>query len=59
MGPAADPLAVVDASGRVHGLAGLRVVGASIFPDQPRCNLHAPTIAVAGRMADIIAKDAR
>jgi len=54
MGPATDPLAVVDSEGRVHGTAQLRVVDASIFPTGPRCNLHAPTVAVAERMADLI-----
>ncbi len=52
MGPASDPAAVVDAAGRVHGLAGLRVVDASVFPWGPRCNLHAPVIAVAEKLAD-------
>jgi choline dehydrogenase len=54
MGPNSDPLAVVDAEGRVHGTSRLRVVDASIFPAGPRCNLHAPTVAVAERMADLI-----
>jgi choline dehydrogenase len=54
MGPASDPLAVVDQQGRVRGVSNLRVVDASIFPYIPRCNLHAPTVAVAERMADLI-----
>ena len=54
MGPATDPMSVVDAEGRVRGTAQLRVVDASIFPSGPRCNLHAPTVAVAERMADLI-----
>jgi len=54
MGPASDPLAVVDNEGRVRGTSQLRVIDASIFPSGPRCNLHAPTVAVAERMADII-----
>ena len=36
MGPAADPEAVVDHLGRVHGVAGMRVVDASVFPAIPR-----------------------
>jgi choline dehydrogenase len=39
MGPASDPMAVVDQHGRVHGLAGLCVVDASVMP-----NLCAPTL---------------
>lgn len=54
MGPAGDPLAVVDAAGRVHGLSNLRVVDASVFPYGPRCNLHFPTIAVAEKLADLL-----
>lgn len=51
MGPANDRTAVVDDQCRVHGLEGLRVIDASIFPHIPRCNLHYPTIAVAEHMA--------
>jgi choline dehydrogenase len=47
MGPESDPLAVVDHAGRVHGLAGLRVVDASIFPTGPRGNTHGPVVASA------------
>jgi choline dehydrogenase len=54
MGPGDDPGAVVDAEGRVHGVAGLRVVDASIFPIDPRANLHCTTTAVAEKMADAI-----
>ncbi|HQY30611.1 MAG TPA: GMC family oxidoreductase, partial [Thermomicrobiales bacterium] len=56
MGPAIDPLAVVDADARVHGVRGLRVVDASIFPQGPRGNTHGPTVAsaevVARRITD-------
>ena len=54
MGPADDELAVVDAQLRVHGLEGLRVVDASIFPLVPSGNTHAPTVAVAERACDLI-----
>jgi choline dehydrogenase len=59
MGPASDPTAVVDATGRVHGLTNLRVVDASIFPWGPRCNLHGPLVAVAERLAEAIRSDER
>ncbi len=49
-----DELAVTDGSGRVHGVAGLRVVDASIMPDVVSGNLNAPTIMLAEKMADVI-----
>jgi choline dehydrogenase len=52
MGPASDPMAVVDHEGRVHGIDGLRVIDASIFPTSPRCNLQVPTIVVAEHIAE-------
>jgi choline dehydrogenase len=52
MGPADDPLAVVDHEGRVHGVDGLRVADASIFPTGPRANLHCTVVAVAEKLAD-------
>lgn len=54
MGPASDPMAVVDQYGRVHDLEGLRVVDASIMPDVVRANTNATTIMIAERMADLI-----
>ena len=42
MGGASDPTAVVDRAGRVHGVDGLRVVDASVFPSIPNGNLNAP-----------------
>ena len=56
MGPESDRMSVVDQEGRVRGMECLRVVDASIFPTGPRCNLHAPTVAVAERMAELIRK---
>ncbi len=49
-----DDQAVVDGSLRVHGLKGLRVVDASIFPHIPNNNLNCPTIMTAEKSADII-----
>ena len=60
MGAASDPGAVVDASLRVRGVRGVRVVGAAVAPSALAAGAHsaAPTVAIAERAADIIAKDA-
>jgi choline dehydrogenase len=55
MGGSAD--AVCDPYLRVRGIAGLRVVDASVMPAAPRGNTNAPTIAVAERAADLIRGD--
>ena len=44
----------VDSELRVRGIAGLRVVDASVMPTVPRGNTNAPVIAVAERAADLI-----
>ncbi|KZE28885.1 choline dehydrogenase [Crenobacter luteus] len=54
MGDESDPEAVVDGQGRVHGLAGLRVVDAAIMPKIVTGNLNAPTIMMAEKIADAI-----
>ncbi|WP_343716833.1 GMC oxidoreductase, partial [Inquilinus sp.] len=57
MGPDAAT-AVVDARLRVHGLQGLRVVDASIFPNVTAGNINAPTMMVAEKGAEMILADA-
>ena len=47
-------MAVVDGSGRVHGVQNLRVVDASIMPNIVSGNLNAPTIMLAEKLADTI-----
>jgi 5-(hydroxymethyl)furfural/furfural oxidase len=57
MGRADDSQSVVDTHGRVHGVNGLRVVDASIFPTLMRANTHLPVLMVAEKMADHIKTD--
>jgi choline dehydrogenase len=50
---------VVDPALRVHGIAGLRVIDASIFPAITSGNTNAPTFMVAEKGADLVLRDAR
>ena len=51
MGPAEDAMAVVDASGNVHGLEGLMIADASIMPFVTLANTNVPTFMVAEKVA--------
>ena len=46
MGPASDPMAVVDQYGRVHAVENLVVADASIMPTVPRANTNLSSIMI-------------
>ncbi len=58
MGPASDPMAVVDQHGRVHGMQNLRVVDASIMPNCVRANTNVTTMMIGEHIADFIRQGA-
>jgi choline dehydrogenase len=49
-----DPMAVVDAELRVHGIAGLRVADASIMPTIVSGNTNAACIMIGEKCADLV-----
>ena len=54
MGPASDPMAVVDQRCRVYGLEGLSVADASVQPQIVRATTNATAVLIGERAADWI-----
>lgn len=54
MGAVTDAHAVTDATGKVHGIEGLRVCDASLMPSIPCANTNIPTIMIAERISTFI-----
>jgi choline dehydrogenase len=54
-----DEMAVVDSRLRVHGVAGLRVVDASVMPTITSGNTNSPVIMIAEKASDIMREDRR
>ena len=59
MGLRQDSMAVVDSRLKVHGIAGLRVVDASVMPLITSGNTNSPTLMMAEKAAEWIANDAQ
>ncbi|MCW1838971.1 GMC family oxidoreductase [Prosthecomicrobium hirschii] len=59
MGLSSDPTAVVDERLRVYGVAGLRVIDASVMPTITSGNTNTPTIMIADKGAAMVIEDAR
>lgn len=57
MGSHTDPMAVVDARLRVHGVMGLRIVDASIMPTITSGNTSSPVVMIAEKASDMIRED--
>jgi choline dehydrogenase len=54
MGPATDPMAVVDQHLSIHGLEGIKVADASVMPNVIRANTNCTTIMIGERCAEWI-----
>jgi choline dehydrogenase len=57
LGPADDPLSVVDQCGRVHGIQGLRVADTSILPTTPTRGPAATAVLVGELIASFMRRD--
>jgi choline dehydrogenase len=58
MGPASDPMAVVDSRFRVYGVRGLRVVDASVFPKIPGFFIVSAVYMISEKARDAVIEDA-
>ena len=58
MGPASDPMAVVDARLRVYGIQNLRIADAAIMPQLLTGNTNAACIMIGEKLADMLRHDA-
>jgi choline dehydrogenase len=54
MGPASDPMAVVDSKLKVHGLDNLYVADASIMPTVTHANTNVTVVMIGERLSDIL-----
>lgn len=54
MGPAGEPMAVVDPALRVHGVDALRVVDCGIMPTLVSGNTNVPVVMIAERASELI-----
>ena len=52
MGPAGDPMAVLDQHCRLRNFPNLRVVDASVMPTIPRANINLTCIMIGEHVAD-------
>ena len=59
MGPASDPMSVVDHRLRVHGVPGLRIADASVMPTITSGNTNSPVIMIAEKAAEMLVQDRR
>lgn len=58
IGPRSDPMAVIDSRFRVHGVEGLRVVDASVFPRIPGLFIAVPIYMISEKASEVILQDA-
>ncbi|MGP6170080.1 GMC family oxidoreductase [Microbacterium sp. A204] len=59
MGVDTDPLAVVDARARVHGIEGLRIADCSIMPRAPRATTAMPAVVIGEKVSHMLIEESR